>query len=72
MAKNTPVARKVQTGTFAPSALGSGKARKFALIEGLELDAKSKAASALAQSRGLKGDAFRASVAGQLLNKPNK
>ena len=72
MARNTNVARGVGGGTFAPKKLGATKAAKFALVEGLELDEKSKAASSLAKSRGLTGDAYRASVAGQFLSQRKK
>lgn len=72
MVGKTKVARFSRNGIFAPGKVGAGKASKFALVEGLSLDAKSKAASVLAHSNGLKGDAYRASVAGHLLSKRNK
>lgn len=72
MAKNTTVARSISSGKFVPRAVGAAKAAKFALVEGVKLNAKSKAASALAQSRGLKGDDYRASVAGQILPQRKK
>ncbi len=72
MAKNITTARTISSGKFAPRAVGAAKANKFALVEGVELNAKSKAVSTLAKSRGLKGDDYRASVAGQVLSQRKK
>lgn len=72
MAKSTTIARSISSGRYAPRAVGQAKATKFALVEGLSLEAKSLAASALAQSEGLKGDAYRASLAAQVLSQRKK
>lgn len=72
MTKNPTAVRKVMSGKFAPATVGASKAAKFASVEGIALSAKSKAASMLAQSRGLKGDDYRASVAAQVLSQRKK
>jgi hypothetical protein len=72
MAKNSENSRKTGDRGVASKVLGASKARKFGLVEGVKLNARSKAASALTQSRGLKGDAYREEITGIFRDKRSK
>jgi hypothetical protein len=65
MTKKSIAASKDVSGQFAPAKIGASKAAKFALVEGVALNAKSKAASAPAQWSGLKGDDYREAISEQ-------
>ncbi|GEM_PF-995923 len=72
MAKCSNIARESKSGRFIPSKIGASKATKFALVEGVRLNEKSLAASALTLSSGMKGDAYREAITGQFLAKRAK
>ncbi|MCA0271131.1 MAG: hypothetical protein LCH69_03585 [Proteobacteria bacterium] len=72
MAKNTNIVREAKNGRFTPSKVGASKAAKFALVEGVSLSAKSRSASALTQSKGLTGDAYRDAITSQFKAKHTK
>lgn len=72
MSKNSQIAREPKSGRFVPAKVGASKAAKFALVEGVRLNEKSLAASALTQSLGKKGDAYREAITGQFRDKRAK
>ena len=65
--------RKTGISSSAPAyrverlSLGSAKAAKFALVEGLSLDSSSLDLLQRSKAAGLKGDALRAAIAGSFL-----
>lgn len=62
MAKNTKIARSATFGKFVTRPIGGAKAAKFAAVEGLRMNASSKALDRKLTDSGLKGDAYRAEV----------
>jgi hypothetical protein len=62
MSKDLSKARSAATGELVTRPIGGSKAAKFAEVEGLKMNAASKAlADKLAES-GLKGDAYRREI----------
>lgn len=62
MGKETKSGRSVETGKFVTRPIGAQKAAKFAEVEGLKMNAGSKALSQKLSASGLKGDAYRREI----------
>lgn len=62
MRKATKTAKSAVTGEFLTQPIGSKKAAKFSQVEGLKMNAASKALSQKLTDRGLKGDAYRSEI----------
>ncbi|AAB91761.1 conserved hypothetical 7.3 kDa protein (plasmid) [Sinorhizobium fredii NGR234] len=62
MKKDTKTARSAVTGKFVTQPIGGKKAAKFAQVEGLKMNAASKALSEKLTASGLKGDAYRSEI----------
>ncbi|WDZ81645.1 hypothetical protein PWG15_35515 (plasmid) [Ensifer adhaerens] len=62
MTKSTKSARSAVTGKVVTQPIGGKKAAKFAQVEGLKMNATSKALSQKLSASGLKGDAYRSEI----------
>jgi len=62
MMKPTKAARATATGKVVTQPIGGKKAAKFAQVEGLQMNAASKALSQKLAASGLKGDAYRSEI----------
>lgn len=62
MAKDTKSGRSSASGKFVTRPIGGAKATKFAAVEGLRMNASSKALDRKLTASGLKGDAYRTEV----------
>ncbi len=62
MTKATKPGRSASTGKFVTQPIGGKKAAKFAQVEGLQMNAASKALSRKLSASGLKGDAYRSEI----------
>jgi len=62
MAKATKTGRSAVTTQFVTQPIGGKKAAKFAQVEGLTMNAASKALSKKLSASGLKGDAYRSEI----------
>jgi hypothetical protein len=70
--KATSVKRSAASGRFVTKSLGTSKASKFALVEGVRLNGKSTKAMTTLKSQGLKGDAYRSAVTGRFVTRREK
>ena len=62
MTKSMKTGRSAVTGKFVTQPIGGKKAAKFAQVEGLKMNAASKALSHKLSASGLKGDAYRSEI----------
>jgi hypothetical protein len=62
MGKDTKIERTSVNGKAVTRPIGSAKASKFAAVEGLKMNAGSKALAEKLTAAGLKGDAYRAEI----------
>lgn len=62
MTKSTKTDRSAVTGKYLTQPIGAKKAAKFAQVEGLKMNATSKALSQKLSASGLKGDAYRSEI----------
>ena len=69
MKKSDSVQRSSSTGRFVSMTVGKDKAAKFAQVEGMSLNKRSKTLMARMEQRGLKGDAMRSAIADSFATK---
>ena len=69
MKKRNAIAGTTPTGQFVAKRLGRGKAKKFALVEGMSLNQRSAGTISRLEQRGLKGDALRSAITGSFATK---
>ncbi|SDK33834.1 hypothetical protein SAMN05428983_4643 [Agrobacterium fabrum] len=62
MTKDTKSSRSAPRDKVVISPIGGRKAAKFALVEGLTMNADSKALARKLAASGLKGDAYRSEI----------
>jgi hypothetical protein len=62
MAKDTKIGPSSASAKVVTRPIGGAKASKFAAVEGLRLNAGSKALAQKLTATGLKGDAYRAEI----------
>jgi hypothetical protein len=63
MDQTSKASRSAASGRIPSAPLGEAKARRFAAVEGLFLDADGERTKAGLELRGLNGDAYRKAVA---------
>ncbi len=63
MGRTSKISRDAASGRIQSAPLGEAKARRFAAVDGLFLDADGERTKAGLELRGLKGDAYRKAVA---------
>ncbi len=67
MGRTSKISRDAASGRIQSAPLGEAKARRFAAVEGLFLDADGERTKAGLELRGVKGDAYRKSLAASAL-----
>jgi hypothetical protein len=62
MTKETKTGRSAAKDKFVTRPIGGRKAAKFALVEGLTMNAESKELARKLSANGLKGDTYRSEI----------